>query len=140
VGDAFIEPKSEIKKAVDLHNSCKPFATVLAREVDNPTKYGILKINDSGSLIETIEKPSWEEAEKFKTKSGKYLVNLGIYILTPKFFDYFEKTPLGKKNEYQVPNVLNIALKNGEKIKIITIKGKYLDLGNWEDAEKAWKD
>jgi dTDP-glucose pyrophosphorylase len=139
VGDAFIEPKSEIKKAVEIHKSCRPFATILAREVNDPTKYGILRIDSKGNIIETIEKPTWEEAEKFKTKNGKYLVNLGIYILTPKFFDYFEKTPLGKKNEYQVPDVFKNAINNGETIKVSCIKGNYLDLGNWEDAEKAWK-
>ncbi|MFA5333260.1 MAG: sugar phosphate nucleotidyltransferase [Candidatus Nanoarchaeia archaeon] len=139
VGDAFIEPKDEIIKAVKMHSKEKPFATILAREIEDPTKYGILKI-DNNNLIDSIEKPTLSQAEAFKIKNGKYLVNLGIYIFSPKYFEYFEKTPVGVKNEYQVPDVLKTALKNGEKIKIVTIKGKYLDLGNWEDAEKAWNN
>ncbi|MDD4353557.1 MAG: nucleotidyltransferase family protein [Candidatus Nanoarchaeia archaeon] len=139
VGDAFIEPKDEIIKAVDLHNKEKPFATILAREIDDPTKYGILKVDNNDNLIESLEKPTMKQAETFKTKNGKYLINLGVYIFSPKFFSYFEKTSAGAKNEYQVPDVMNTALKNSEKIKVVTIKGKYLDLGNWEDAENAWR-
>ena len=30
-------------------------------------------------------------------------------------------------------------MESGEKVKIYPIKGKCLDLGNWEDAEKAEK-
>ena len=138
VGDAFIEPKSEIKKLVDVHNKFKPFATILAREVKDPTKYGILKIDDNNNVIDTVEKPSLEQAKLFM-KDGKYYVNLGIYIFTPKFFKYMEETPVGLKNEYQVPDVLKTAMKNGETIKAVTVNCEYLDLGNWENVEEAWR-
>ncbi|MBN1923547.1 MAG: nucleotidyltransferase family protein [Nanoarchaeota archaeon] len=140
VGDAFIFPKNEIKKAVKIHNEDKPFATILAREIDDPTKYGILKIDKDNNIIDTFEKPTLEQAAPFKTKNGKYVVNLGIYIFNPKFFKYMEETPIGRKDEYQVPDVMKTALKNSEKIKAVIIEGKYLDIGNWESAEEAWKE
>ncbi len=138
VGDSFLHPKEEIKKAVELHNKEKPFATILAREVSDPTKYGILKLDEKNNIIDTLEKPSIEQAEPFKTKDGKYFVNLGIYIFNPKFFKYMEETPIGRKNEYQVPDVMKTALDKGEKIKAVVINGKYLDIGNWESVEEAW--
>ncbi|PIU63725.1 hypothetical protein COZ55_01560 [archaeon CG_4_8_14_3_um_filter_38_5] len=137
VGDSFIQPKSEIKKAVKVHNEEKPFATIVAREVKDPTKYGILKIDKDNNIIDTIEKPTIEEAQPFKI-NGKYVVNLGVYIFNPKFFKYAEETPKGIKGEYQVPDVIKTALKRKEKIKAVIIKGEYLDIGNWESAEEAW--
>ena len=137
VGDAFIHPKKELGGAVELHNKEKPFATILAREVSDPTKYGILKLDKDNNIIDSFEKPSLEQAKNFKTKNGKYIVNLGVYIFNPKFFKYMEKTPIGRKNEYQVPDVMKTALDAKEKIKAFVIKGKYLDLGNWESVEKT---
>ncbi|VVB76005.1 UTP--glucose-1-phosphate uridylyltransferase AglF [Candidatus Tiddalikarchaeum anstoanum] len=137
VGDAFINPEDEMKKAVLVHKKEKPFATILAREVDNPTLYGILRVNDKGELVDTIEKPTLEQAKPFKV-NGKYLVNLGIYIFNKKVFDYIEKTPPGLKGEYQVPDVFKTALKNGEKIKVVSTNAMYLDMGNWDSVEEAW--
>jgi len=137
VGDSLIYPKSELKKMVKVHNELKPFATILAPRVSDPTHYGVLKIDKDNNIIDTIEKPTIEEAQPFKI-NGKYVVNLGVYIFNPKFFKYAEETPKGIKGEYQVPDVIKTALKRKEKIKAVIIKGEYLDIGNWESAEEAW--
>ena len=65
---------------------------------------------------------------------------LGIYIFSTKFFKYMKETPVGLKNEYQVPDVFKTALKNNEKIRVVAIKGKYLDIGNWDSVEEAWNE
>ena len=72
-GDSFIHPKSEIREAMRAFNEEKPFAVVLAKEVDDPTKYGILKVDENNYLVDAIEKPTMEQAKPFKTKNGKYL-------------------------------------------------------------------
>ena len=136
-GDSFIHPKSEIKEAIKEFNQEKPFALVLAKEVTDPTKYGILKIDKNNYLVDTMEKPTIEQAEVYKLKNGKYLCIAPIYIFRKEIFDYIEKTPAGAKNEYQITDSIKLALNDGKKIKIHTLKGDYFDIGNWEDAERA---
>jgi dTDP-glucose pyrophosphorylase len=136
-GDSFIHPKSEIKEAIKEFNDEKPFAIVLAKEVNDPTKYGILKVDKNGYLIDAIEKPTMEQAKSFKTENGKYLCVSPIYFFKKEIFDYIEKTPPGAKNEYQITDSIILAMKDGKKIRIHTLKGESFDIGNWEDAENA---
>ncbi len=138
-GDSFIHPKYEIKEAIKIFNEEKPFAVVLAKEVDDPTKYGILKIDNKGYLIHAIEKPTFEQAEPFKNENGKYLCITPVYIFKKEIFDYIEKTPAGAKNEYQITDSIILALKDNKKIRIYPINGESFDIGNWDDAESTEK-
>ncbi len=137
VGDSFIYPMENLKKAVEIHKKENPFATMIVKEVDDPTKYGISKVDRDGYLVDTIEKPTIKEAEPFKLSNGKYLANTAIFIFKPEIFDYIEKTPVGIKNEYQITDSLRIALKDGKRIRVVVMEGEYLDIGNWDNAEKA---
>lgn len=136
-GDSFIHPKDEIKEAIKEFEEEKPFAVVLAKEVEDPTKYGILKIDKKGYLIDAIEKPTMEQAKTFKTETGKYLCVSPIYLFRKEIFDYIEKTPVGAKNEYQITDSIMFALKDGKKIRIRPLKGESFDIGNWEESERA---
>ncbi|MBN1923546.1 MAG: NTP transferase domain-containing protein [Nanoarchaeota archaeon] len=137
VGDSFVYPKSELKKMVQVHEKEKPFATLVVKEIDSPEKHGVVRVDNNSYLIDAIEKPSIEEAEPFKTKSNKYLAIIAIYIFNKGIFNYIEKTPVGVKGEYQITDSIKLALKDGKKIRIIPIKGEYMDIGNWESAEEA---
>lgn len=136
-GDSFIHPKDEIKQAIKEFNEEMPFALVIAKEIIDPTKYGILKIDKNSYLIDAIEKPTFEQAESFKLKNGKYLCISPIYIFRKEIFNYIEKTPKGAKGEYQITDSIMLALNNGKKIKIHSLMGNSFDIGNWEDAEKS---
>ncbi len=136
LGDSFIYPKKEIKKLIKMHKEEKPFATIMYREVEDPTRYGCLKIKNN-TLIDAIEKPSIEQAEPLKLKNGKYPVIVGMYYFSPKIFDYIEKTPKGAKDEYQITDSILLGIKNGEKVKTVKLDGKYMDVGNWESVEEV---
>lgn len=63
----------------DLKRMMESDLSILAREVDEPSRFGVLKTNKEGHLIEVIEKPQG---------FGKSLVNAAAYVLNKKFFDY----------------------------------------------------
>ena len=136
VGDSFIYPKSELTKAFEIHKKEKPFATIIVKEVSDPTEHGIVKIDEKGYMVDAFEKPTLKEAEPFKT-NGKYLTITAIYIFSKGIFNYIEKTPKGVKDEYQITDSIKLALKNGKKIRVVSIKGEYLDIGTWDSAEQA---
>ena len=92
------------------------------------SKYGIVKplLSLDEKTIEMedfIEKPSIEEAPS-------KLACLGRYLLTPKIFDYLEKTEPGKGGEIQLTDAIVAMMKDGEKVLAYNFEGKRYDIGN----------
>ena len=142
LGDSFIEPKEEIDSLIELHEKKRPIATLLLFKVKDPTGYGIVKIkkmSDSYGLIEKmIEKPTEKEADEFK-ENGEYYAICGLYVFEPKIFEYIEKTKPGIKNEIEITDSIHLALKSGEKVYGMLLKGKYLDVGKWRTVFEVKK-
>jgi len=135
LGDSFIEPKEEILRIMELHKRKRPVATVLLFRVKDPTGYGVVKLksleNGYGIVEKMMEKPSFKEAGEFKV-NGEYYALCGLYIFEPKIFDYIEKTEPGVKGETQITDAIHLAVKKGENVYGMILKGKYLDVGKWK--------
>ncbi len=134
LGDSFIEPKKEIKDLIRIHRKHRPVATLMMFEVDDPQGYGLGKFrelrNGSGEITKVKEKPTHREAAEYKVNGGYYAM-CGAYVFEPRIFDYIEKTKPGAKGEIQITDAIDIALRSGEKVFGVVLKGKYLDIGKW---------
>lgn len=143
LGDSFIEPKREMKDLIDLHKRERPISTVMLFEVEDPEGYGIVKLDDfrngCGVVKKLVEKPSREEAEECKT-NGKFYALCGAYVFEPRIFDYIRKTKPGAKNEIQITDSLELAVKSGENVLGFVMKGKYLDIGKWRTILRTEKE
>ena len=92
------------------------------------SKYGIVKQllsldEKTVEMEDFIEKPSIEEAPS-------KLACLRRYLLTPKIFDYLEKTEPGKGGEIQLTDAIVAMMKDGEKVLAYNFEGKRYDIGN----------
>ena len=92
------------------------------------SKYGIVKPllsldEKTVEMEDFIEKPSVDEAPS-------KLACLGRYLLTPKIFDYLEKTEPGKGGEIQLTDAIVAMMKDGEKVLAYNFEGKRYDIGN----------
>ena len=92
------------------------------------SKYGIVKPllsldEKTVEMEDFIEKPSIDEAPS-------KLACLGRYLLTPKIFDYLEKTEPGKCGEIQLTDAIVAMMKDGEKVLAYNFEGKRYDIGN----------
>jgi len=92
------------------------------------SKYGIVKLSKSldektVEMADFIEKPSIEEAPS-------RLACLGRYLLTPKIFEYLEKTEPGKGGEIQLTDAIVAMMKDREKVLAYNFDGKRYDIGN----------
>lgn len=143
LGDSFIEPKKELKELIDLHKRERPISTVMLFEVENPEGYGIVKLSDlkngCGTIEGLIEKPSREEAEKYRI-NGKFYALCGAYAFEPGIFKYIRETKPGAKSEIQITDSLELARSRGEKVLGFVMKGKYLDIGKWDTVLRTEKD
>ena len=142
LGDSFIEPKEEIKELIEFHKKERPLATIMVFEVSDFSGYGIAKFkkleNGAGAIERMIEKPSKSDAKSLKM-NGKFYALCGAYVFDPKIFDYIEKTSPGINNEIQLTDAMSLALKNGERINGLVLKGKYLDIGKWHTVKETEK-
>ena len=97
--------------------------------IDDVEKYGVLIIKD-GLLAGFYEKPKKEEAPS-------NLINISKYIMSPRLLErivkYCHDNDFGPKDqEYLITDPIIEHIKAGEKIRVLPIKGEYLDGGSME--------
>lgn len=66
-----------IRDVANFHRKNKANLTITLVPVDDPTAYGLVKVNNNGEIIQFLEKPSWEEISQERN------INAGIYIIEP---------------------------------------------------------
>lgn len=110
----------------DLEAVMKNDLAVLAREIDDVTRFGILKTDKNGNLIEIIEKPK---------KSKSKLAAVGVFMLNPIFFKY-KLVPIGG-GEFGLPQTLATIAKD-HPIKIVKAR-HWHPIGHPEDIKSAEK-
>jgi bifunctional UDP-N-acetylglucosamine pyrophosphorylase/glucosamine-1-phosphate N-acetyltransferase len=108
----------------DLEKLCQEELAILAFEVDDPSRFGVFKIDERGNLIDIIERP--------KTKEFK-LINTGAYALNKNFFDY-ELVQITEK-EFGLPQTV-VKMTDRHEVKIIPAE-YWFSVGNPDDLEKA---
>lgn len=63
----------------DLEKLCREELAAMAFEVEDPSKFGVFKMDGEGNLLDIVEKPESKENR---------LANIGAYVLDKNFFDY----------------------------------------------------
>jgi D-glycero-alpha-D-manno-heptose 1-phosphate guanylyltransferase len=97
-------------------------AVIIGRRVKDPSRYGSLKCDKSGMLIQFREK-----------EKGKGLINAGVYIFPRSSLTNFpSKKPLSF--EY---DVFPFFLQKGMKIRVLTVDEPFIDIGTPEAIREA---
>ncbi len=81
-GDALTD--LHIEKAITYHREKNSKATLVLRNEEVPIEYGVVITDETGKIIQFVEKPSWGEV-------FSNTINTGIYILEPEVLDYFNR-------------------------------------------------
>src|SRR3990170_3559005 len=81
-GDVFAD--LSYKEILENHRERNALATIALCEVEDPSRYGVAEIAENSRIKRFIEKPSKEAAPT-------NLINAGVYVLSPKVFQYIPK-------------------------------------------------
>lgn len=111
----------------DIEEIIKYDLAVLAKEIDDVTKFGILKTDKDGNLIDIIEKPKHSKSK---------LAAIGLFVLNKNFFKY-KLVPVGG-GEFGLPQTLATMSKD-HKIKILKAD-HWHPIGHPEDIKSAEKN
>jgi dTDP-glucose pyrophosphorylase len=79
---------------------------LLTRRVDHPERFGVLVLQDDGTVQRIVEKPK------------EFLSDLswvGAAMLQPEFFQI--ETPLSPRGEYEVTDMVNVLIGQGKKFR-----------------------
>lgn len=117
MGDDFYAKK-------DIENMIKFELGILGLEVGDPERFGVIKLDGNGEVIDIVEKPKMD---------GPALANIGLYVLNQDFFNY-PLVDLGN-GEFGLPQTM-IQMK--DKYEIHTqIASDWFPIGNPDDLKKA---
>lgn len=108
----------------DLEKMIREDLAILAQEVDDPSRFGVLKTDENGKLIEIVEKPQME---------GKAFVSTNAFTLNTKFFNY-DLVPVSEK-EFGLPQTLAVMAKD-YPVKVMKTT-RWMAVGNPDDLAKA---
>lgn len=117
----------DLEKMARIHRKLKSLATIALVEVSNPRDYGVV-LCSSNIVREFLEKP--------ENPPSKY-INSGLYLLSPKIFDYHPGPKFLMIEKDIFPK-----LAGEKKLAGFKFRGKWMDCGTWERYEKAlaeWK-
>eukprot|EP00879_Flechtneria_rotunda_P009941 GHRR01010396.1.p1 GENE.GHRR01010396.1~~GHRR01010396.1.p1 ORF type:complete len:329 (+),score=90.47 GHRR01010396.1:1003-1989(+) len=111
-----------LKEMLEFHRARGAEATILVTKVDDPSKYGVVIINEYGQVQQFVEKPKEFVGDK---------INAGIYCCSPKILDRIELRPTSIEKEV-FPHVAA----DGQLF-AFTLGGYWMDVGQPKDYLKG---
>ena len=137
-GDNYFKPDTVMKDVLKFHKEKGGAATLVLHPIEDPRRFGVVKIDESGKVIGMIEKPTWEQAEEYKS-NGVYYNIAGMIIVNAKVFEFIEKTTPGANNELQFTDSLELMRKAGHPMYGFVFNGLRYDIGTFESIRLADK-
>lgn len=118
-----------LTKRVRLAASQERGATVFGYYVDDPERFGVVEFDENGKAISLEEKP-------LQPKSN-YAVT-GLYFYDNRVVEYAKSLKPSKRNEYEITDLNNIYLNNGElNVSLLGDGFTWLDTGTHESLVDA---
>jgi mannose-1-phosphate guanylyltransferase len=125
-GDSLRE--TDLDALVAFHTERRGRATILLTPVEDPSRYGLVRVHGDGRVLSFLEKPRPEEIDT-------NLINAGMYVLEP---DVLELVPPGRPVSIErevFPQLVEEGAVHG-----VALPGYWLDIGTPEAYLQAHRD
>lgn len=111
-----------LKDMLEFHTARGAEATLLVTKIDDPSKYGVVVMDEYGQVQRFVEKPKEFVGDK---------INAGIYVISPAVLNRIELKPTSIEREV----FPHIAADN--KLFAFTLVGYWMDVGQPKDYLKG---
>jgi len=124
-GDIFADVN--YTELLNMHEEKNATATIALHRVEDPSRYGVAELTKQNRIKRFVEKPSREAAPT-------NLINAGVYVLSPKIFDYIPKGRTVSLEREVFPKLVEEGKLYGH-----VFDGLWRDIGKLEDYLKINK-
>lgn len=106
------------------HKKKKNIITIVTSLKNYKIPYGVIKLNDKGQVISTVEKPEFN-----------YLVNTGFYVLEPETLNDIPENMF-----FHITDLIDKYIKEGKKVGTYPVtENAWLDMGEVKEMERMIK-
>lgn len=106
----------DLKSMIKFHKEHNAAVTIAVAPINIKIKYGVIKFDAQGKFQEWEEKPDRKE-----------LVNIGVYVMEPKVFEYLDGK-IKPMNE-----LISQMAKNNEPIYVFSSNASFDDIGDYQE-------
>ena len=125
LGDNLIQ--GNLRKAAGDFFTQKSGAKLLLKEVQDPERFGVAKLDENGTIVEIIEKPE---------KPPSRLAVTGIYFYDADVFEICQTLKPSGRGELEITDVNNLYLQRGD-LTYEVLDGWWTDAGTFESLHHA---
>lgn len=118
----------ELSSQMETHRSSGAVLTMHVRQVDDPSRFGLVRFDESGRVTEFIEKPK-------QVVSGAW-INAGTYVMRGSaLLDIPLGIPISLERE-----IMPLLLESGARVQAHRENAYFRDVGTFADVDAATED
>jgi NDP-sugar pyrophosphorylase family protein len=120
-GDILLDSPADYKMLVDAFQEDGVIALKKVSD-EELSKGGAVVLNQEGFMIDLVEKAPAGKVPK------NAFYNAGIYLLTPRIFDFTATLEKSPRHEYEFTDALKALMKSGAHLRGMTLRGDWADV------------
>lgn len=126
LGDNLVQ--SELDLFIDKFKAQHLDALTLLCEVENPSAFGVARVDEGGKVLELIEKPQ---------NPPSNLALVGVYLFSPKIHQAIANIQPSPRGELEITDAIQYLIDQQEAVASHRLQGWWLDTGKKDDLLAA---